>query len=534
MSRIKFLSIVTFLLLCVSFTYPAQTEINTELKSAKVYLSGAELTHTAKVNLKSGSNEIVFRNFAQYINQQSIRLQAEDGVKILSIVTRTNYLKDQPKPKELVRLQDSLDLLNLKIKELDNRKEILNGEYDIIISNKSIGGSEKGVAVDDLIKFSQFYNKRGSEIKTELSGLEADAKKIKEKINKINLQIQEYNNLMNNPQQEIVASVIAERNMTAGFTIIYYTNNAGWSAEYDVRVNDISKPVEWIYKGNVFQNTGMEWKDIDIVLSNNNPSFGLYLPELTPRYLDFISPRISAGEAMDRLSEVSAQKSAIMVRGVNSMSNMAQTVFVPEQKTTSVEFEAKTKYTIPSDGKNNSILILTYDVPAEFEYTCVPAQLKQALLTAKVKDWAKYNFLPANANVYFENAYVGETYINTAQTDEALSIPVGRDKLINVKRESLKDFTEGKFLSSNVERTYKFETTIVNYRKNEIKLTLKDQIPVSRQEDIEVLNVETEGGKVNTDTGIVEWQFNIKPGETVKKSIGYSVKYPGDRQIEGL
>lgn len=522
-----------FLILMFSFSVFAQKEVKTELESAKVYLSGAELTQTAKVNLKAGNNEIVFKNIAQQINSQSVRLQAEDGVKILSIVTRTNYLKDQPEPKRLVQLKDSLETINLKQKELTNKKDILNGEFDIIVSNKSIGGTEKGVSVEDLIKLSQFYSKRGSEIKSDLMKIETDQKKVKETIDKLNRQISEFNSMMNKPQQEIVVSVTADKNMNADFTIIYYTFNAGWSAEYDIRVNDISKPIEWVYKANVYQNTGMNWDNIDLVFSNNNPSYGLYIPELQPRYLDFIKyEAINIGRNRGiAMPEVSAQK--MMLNKDEEISN-TQTVFTPEQKTTSVEFEAKTKYSVPSDGKSYAINILTYDVPAEYEYTCVPAQLKQALLTAKVKDWANYNFLPANANVYFENAYVGQTYINTQQTDEKLSIPVGRDKLVNVKRESLKDYTEGKFLSSNVERTFKFETTIVNNRKNEIKLTLKDQIPVSKQEDIEVNNVETEGGKTNKDTGIIEWQLTIKPGETVKKILSYSVKYPGDRQIQGL
>ncbi|NLT50423.1 MAG: DUF4139 domain-containing protein [Ignavibacteria bacterium] len=517
-----------------------QTEVNTRLESVKVYISGAEMTHSAKVNLRSGNNEIIFKDFAQNLNPQSIRIQTESGVKILSVVNLTNYLSEKPKPRKLLELQDSLEKLNLRLRELGNRNTILSGEYDMIIANKAIGGSEKGVSVDELKKLAEFYNKRGTEIKTELIKSSVEEKKVKENIDKLTNQINEMNNTLSQPQQEISVSLISDKAKNADFSIIYYTYSAGWNAEYDIRINDIAKPIEWVYKGKVFQNTGMDWKNIDIVLSNNNPSYGLYLPDLDPKYLNFIQY-----ESSDR----------VVIRGINPMSNQAMTmdalkkeemsnmqkvfepeepIFTSEQKQNSVEFEARAKYNIPADGKEYSILLTTYDIPAEYEYKCVPAVLNQAVLTAKINDWSKYSIIPANANIYFENAYVGQTHLNTAITDSNLSIPVGKDKLVNVKRERITDFTESKFLSSNIIRSYKYETTISNGRKNDVKLLLKDQIPVSQNEDIEVVDVKISGGLLNKDTGIIEWNLNMKGGETVKKSIEYSVKYPGDKKINGL
>ena len=72
-------------------------------------------------------------------------------------------------------------------------------------------------------------------------------------------------------------------------TAEYFTNNAGWTPIYDIRVDDISKPINLIYKADVFQNTGNDWKNIDVTLSTNNPSRNNTQPIISAWKLYFIS-----------------------------------------------------------------------------------------------------------------------------------------------------------------------------------------------------------------------------------------------------
>jgi len=43
--------------------------------------------------------------------------------------------------------------------------------------------------------------------------------------------------------------------------------------------------------------------------------------------------------------------------------------------------------------------------------------------------------------------------------------------------------------------------------------------------------VELTGGKLNTQTGEVKWDLEIKPQETKQIVLTYSVKYPKDKTI---
>jgi len=39
---------------------------------------------------------------------------------------------------------------------------------------------------------------------------------------------------------------------------------------------------------------------------------------------------------------------------------------------------------------------------------------------------------------------------------------------------------------------------------------------------------------VNAETGVLTWKLNLKPGESKKVRLSYSVKYPKDKKIVNI
>ena len=72
-----------------------------------------------------------------------------------------------------------------------------------------------------------------------------------------------------------------------------------------------------------------------------------------------------------------------------------------------------------------------------------------------------------------------------------------------------------------------------NNQSKEVKLTLKEQYPISSDKDIEVkvTNITPAATYNKSDIGVVTWDVNLKAGETRTFSITYSVKHPKDRSI---
>ncbi|HPD94899.1 MAG TPA: DUF4139 domain-containing protein, partial [Tenuifilaceae bacterium] len=201
------------------------------------------------------------------------------------------------------------------------------------------------------------------------------------------------------------------------------------------------------------------------------------------------------------------------------------------QKQTNVEFNVTKPYSIKSENKPTLVELLTYEIPADYNYYCVPKIDKGAFLMATIPNWEMYNLLDGEANVFFENTYIGSTLLDTRTAEDTLKLSLGIDRSISIKREKLKDYTTKQFIGSNKEETRSWKITVKNNKNQDINLTLLDQIPVSTLEEIEVKIIETTGAKINNDTGEVCWKSTVKAGETKEFTLTYSVKYPKNKHL---
>ncbi|MBL7967188.1 MAG: mucoidy inhibitor MuiA family protein [Prolixibacteraceae bacterium] len=217
----------------------------------------------------------------------------------------------------------------------------------------------------------------------------------------------------------------------------------------------------------------------------------------------------------------------IRIRGTNSTPIPLTAV----EKPTSVNFEIKTPYTIKSDNKSYTVDMEAYQLPAGFQYYSVPKIDKTAFLIANITDWEKYNLLEGEANIFFEEAYVGKTLLDTRSATDTLQISLGQDKNVIVSREKAKEFTTKQFIGNKKEESKSWKLSVRNNKSQSINMILLDQVPVSTLEEIEVSVQNISGGKQDPETGEIKWEFTLD--SKVKKDFGldYSVKYPKNKRL---
>jgi len=166
-----------------------------------------------------------------------------------------------------------------------------------------------------------------------------------------------------------------------------------------------------------------------------------------------------------------------------------------------------------------------------YKYVTIPKLSTLAYLTGEITNWAEQSLMSGEATLYFENSFVGKSFLNVNQLTDSLQISLGTDNSILVKREKQKDFTSRKVLGSNKTELYSFLTTIRNNKPGPIKMALYDQIPISSNSGITVEATELTGGQLNAGTGVVKWDLEIKPQETKRIILTYSVRYPKEKTV---
>jgi hypothetical protein len=88
---------------------------------------------------------------------------------------------------------------------------------------------------------------------------------------------------------ELLVTVTAKEATTANFQVSYLVKKASWYPTYDIRVKDISSPINLECKANVSQQSGEDWKDIKLSLSSGNPGEDGTRPTIYPFYIRYIS-----------------------------------------------------------------------------------------------------------------------------------------------------------------------------------------------------------------------------------------------------
>ena len=195
------------------------------------------------------------------------------------------------------------------------------------------------------------------------------------------------------------------------------------------------------------------------------------------------------------------------------------------------EFEIRQPYTIPSDGKSVAAEIGRFDLPAAYIYQSTPKIDKDAFLVAEATGWEKLNLLQGEANVYFENTFVGKSILDPGQTSDTLRFSMGRDRSIRIERTKENDYSSRRAIGSNQTQTVAWKFTVRNTRPEPVVLTLTDQLPVSRNSTIAVSAEELSGGRLDKESGIVAWRLELKPGEQRELHLRYAVKYPKGRSL---
>lgn len=204
---------------------------------------------------------------------------------------------------------------------------------------------------------------------------------------------------------------------------------------------------------------------------------------------------------------------------------------VQVENQTAVDFEIKVPYTVKSDNKNTIIEVDRYELPADYEYFSIPKINKEAFLLANIVDWEKYNLLAGEANIFFENTYIGKTILDTRYVSDTLNISLGRDRNILISRDKGKDSSSKKFFGNKKEDTRVWKINVRNNKSQPVNLLIIDQVPVSTNSEIEVETQNVSGGALNAETGEVKWRLKLKPSDKKELELKYKVKYPKDKTL---
>ncbi len=556
-----------FYLLVIPFLGFSQTQnpeqrFETPVKAVTLYLDGAEINQQKQLNLNAGITQVVFTNLSSKLIPKSIQVNVGESISVLSVSEKLNFLSLNAESAKIKQLRDSLKTNQYKTQQLVYDKEAFDKEKELLAKNNSIGGQEKGVSIAELKLAADFYRSRIKEINTEILKYDTKINEMYAVTNRLQNELNELNINENKPTGEIIILLQSDTKVTANIDLKYVVSDAGWAPYYELKADDIGKPITLVYRARAFNNTGINWADVKLKLSTSDPTRNASKPTVMPWFLNFNSDvygqsngylsnnanksfyqksQINDGNLENQFA-VKQQLSDVELKSWNEYqtknrrdeaNNTKKIVYEEVQVSElSAEFEIKKPYSIPSDAKPYIVEVTTYSLNATFKHYSLPKVEKDAFLLARITGWEDLDLIEGPANVYFAGTFVGQSYVNPRSVNDTLDLSFGRDSKVIVTRTKIKDFNNEKVMGNNRKMTYSYEMVIKNNRKTAINIDLEDQKPISQSNEIVVEVTELSKGQINPDDGKVSWKFLIPPGESQKVIYTYTIKYPKNRNVD--
>lgn len=256
----------------VAFSQNSPQNVNSKIESVSLFLNGGQINRSAKANISIGRTELIFKGLSPQLEKQSIQVSSEGNFTILSVVHQTSANSDKTKQDEILIIEKQKNEIEDKIKVERSELLVYKREEEMLLKNQVIGGTYSGTKISDLKEAVDYQRLRMQEALKKQIEIENSIKKFENEIRLLNQKLTTISNSKEQTMSEVVVTISSKQAVNnAEFSLSYFVQNAGWLPTYDIRVENISQPINLGFKANVYQYTGEDWKDVKLILSNANP-----------------------------------------------------------------------------------------------------------------------------------------------------------------------------------------------------------------------------------------------------------------------
>jgi hypothetical protein len=300
--------------------------LTSQIKEVTLFLSGAQVFETATGPLPAGESVLLVKGLSPYLDEKSIQLKGQGNFIIQAVNKRLDFLHKKEIGEKAEALEIAIEEIEKRQSILRNRLQVLATKMSVLSANKSIGSSQAGTSMIALKATLDFFDSEHTKIINEELQINTQIEANKVEIDGLRNQRFVLKQSDNRSTSEIRIRIKAPNAGQASFQLNYLVANAGWYPKYDLRVKSITEPLQLQYKAEIYQNTGADWKNVKLRLSNANPNQSGQAPSLEQWQLNFVGlaaprnfklpllPRSISGQVLDHKNTPLAGVS-VLVKG---------------------------------------------------------------------------------------------------------------------------------------------------------------------------------------------------------------------------
>ena len=525
-------------LYCLSSAFADSAETS-KITEVVVYGDRARISREVTVNVPGGDSQFELAGLPGDLDENSVGIAVRSGgsVIIRGLDVQREFLSENADARSLDLLKQ-LDQLQNQKRALQSQQSVLEDKREFFrkLNNSGDRNDKQVFSSEELKKLYDLYSGELAAIASESLQLDAADRKLNPEIERVEKELSQLS--QKKEQHRVSVSVQSQSAAELRIELRYVVHNASWLPVYEARVDTYSGKVSLMYDAMIRQRTGEDWTKARLTVSTARPEQNNQLPELEPKYLRFSEPLpASAPRSMAFKSEKPLPSATPTAKEeATEQDNVAQIESAQlESNGLSVTYQVAIPVTIPSDGQAHRTNLTQIDLSGKLSYATTPRLEPAAFVKEHLTNTSPDPLLPGKVNLFRDGDLIGSPTLPLISAGADFDLFCGRDAAVKIEHKELvnRDAEIG-ILSHRKQNQRKYQIAIQNFRKNPIKLTVYDQIPISQDNDITVIpgqySIKPTG--VDKDRGKITWDLDLAPSEKKVIEFDYTVEWPAGKTIE--
>ncbi len=527
------------------------TELSTSISAATVYPDRVRLVRHGKITLEAGTHAVELPELPLTISPESLRatLYGATSARLLGVEVRRIFYSEQPSERvrmleeEIEKKQDVLKRMEVRVELIRHNRQTLDKLADEV-STYATAIAAGEIDAEKQLDYFKRLRKEAEELDNEQLAIQSQQRRTGRELERLIKELEQVRNATPRERYTAVVNIDVQEARELTIEVSYIISEAGWKQLYDLRLveKEGGPALEVTYLADVTQSTGETWEDVALTLSTARPALTSTLPELDPWYIHPPEPIYPAA----RLA-VAAQAAPIPDTG-GKMPQKAlggplalfeekseEETAVVATSSTSVSYLIQSPVTIPPDGSAHKVTIARFLLTPVLDYVSAPKLAQAVFRRARVDNDSPYTLLPGEANVLIGDEYVGTTQLDLTVAGAGFELYLGIDNRIKAERELKRREVDKRVIGGKRSMAYGYEIKLESMLPGKANLTVYDQIPVSRNEDIKVkLEMADPKPTEQTELNLLVWKLLLEPKEKRTLRFDFVVESPQAMKIIGL
>jgi uncharacterized protein (TIGR02231 family) len=524
--------------------------LDAPIVAVTVYPDRARITRRGRLVVPAGDQTVYVEPLPLGLQDDSVRVSGRGPATVLGVDVLTRHQPAAPDETIAALEQERRDVEAelAQVRDADDVQSRLDAFLDQL-ARRAGGSYARALATgetdaDTLTGFTDALTRRLDDVRGRRRELAQRRRDIDDRLAALDRRLGAVSE-QREPDRRVAAVALAvESEAEVEIELSYVVSRAGWVSSYDVRLTGEQLTLNWY--GLVRQRTGEDWPECELTLSTARPAGAAQIPELDPWFLDrrreavplaaapgmapFMPQREAAGTKAYSVAADMVEEDVEMMTAAAFMDSVAAF----EHGMAAASYTPARPVAVPADGAAHRATLAAFDLEVSLDHVTAPVRSTDVHLRATVTNSSSHTLPAGKASVFHEADFVGTAALPVWAPGEEVELALGLDDRIRVERELVRRTATKVTLGSTRRREVEYVTTIANHTPRAAKVTVLDQVPVSRDHEIAVRTLVADPEPAeSTDVGELTWKFQIESGAEATVRLGFRVETGKNVELAG-